>query len=140
MAGVDHGLGVEALRDDPSAVFMIRDSGSVKFRSGSSPPKPSSPWPYSASAAIDQPSQAGNDPRISQESRKDWRFLGGHLLRWPTGMQAAVCLRAGLKGNYVVDALQVHILSRVKSNRFSGRTPPAGRPSGRRPLQGSCRW
>ena len=32
MISVDDGLGVEALRERPSAVFMIRESGSVKLR------------------------------------------------------------------------------------------------------------
>ena len=46
-----------------------RSGSSPASRSASTHPTPSSPSPCSPSAATDPPSPAGNDPRISQESR-----------------------------------------------------------------------
>ena len=55
---------------DASNRSTPRSASSPASPSASSPPTPSSPWPCSTSAATAPPSPAGDDPRISQESRK----------------------------------------------------------------------
>ena len=65
LAAIEHNLSNALIESTNTKIRLI-----TRMAFGFKSPRLLSPWPCSASAATDQPCQAGNDPQVRQESPK----------------------------------------------------------------------